>query len=85
MCIKTGGAEKIGEWESRIWTLRWIGEKANAVRTTDGKKSDEREPRIWTWILNGIEESVSAARNLAGFLNNWIQGFMVDWLNKLIS
>ena len=74
MCIKTGGAEKTGEWESRIWTLRWIGEKANAVRTANGKQSDEWEPGIWTLILRWIEENVSAARGMAGFLNRKVQG-----------
>jgi hypothetical protein len=85
MCFKTGGAEKTGEWGSRIWILHWTGEKASVARTVGGKKSDVWEPSIWTWILSWIEENVSAARNLHGFLNKKIQGFMVDWLNKLIG
>ena len=67
MCIKTGGAEKTGEWESPIWILHWIGERANDAKTADGNRRDEWESRIWTWILHRIEENVSAARNVAGF------------------
>jgi hypothetical protein len=68
MCMKTGEAEKTGEWESRIWTLRWIGEKANAARTAGGNKSGECKPPV-VWTPGLIEEKVSAARGLPGYLN----------------
>jgi len=31
MCIKTGGAEKTGEWVSPVWILQWIEENASAA------------------------------------------------------
>jgi hypothetical protein len=66
MCFKTAGAEKTGEWASRIWILRWIGEKVSAARIAGGKKSGESNPLIWTpgWI----EEKVNAVRSSHGFL-----------------
>ena len=65
MSIRTAGAEKTGEWESPIWILHWIGEKANDARTADGKKTDEWESRIW--ILSRIEGNESAVGSVGGF------------------
>jgi hypothetical protein len=67
MCTKTAGAERTGEWESHIWILRWIGEKANDAKTADGKKTGELESNIWNPFWK--EEKVSAAGRLRGFLN----------------
>jgi hypothetical protein len=67
MCSRIAGAEKTGEWESRIWTLRSIGERVNAARTAGGKKNDEWKPPIR--LPGWIGEKVSAARRLLGFLN----------------
>jgi hypothetical protein len=60
MCIKIAGAEKTGEWESPIWTLRWIEEKANAARTAGGTKTGEWKPPIGA--LSRIEEKAIAVR-----------------------
>jgi hypothetical protein len=66
MFTRTGGAEKIGEWELPIWTLRWIEEKANVARTPDGKKIGARRQSGRT--SDRIEEKASAARRWRGFL-----------------
>jgi hypothetical protein len=65
MCTKTAGAERTGEWESHIWILRWIGEKASVARAVGADKSGVTKPLIWTpgWI----EEKVSDAGRLHGF------------------
>jgi hypothetical protein len=68
MCIKTGEAEKTGDWESPIWILRWIEEKASAAKTTGAEETGERQPSIR--IPGRIEEKASAAERLRGFLND---------------
>jgi len=67
MFTRTAGAAKIGEWESPIWILHWIEEKANVARTPGGKKTGERRRSGWT--AGRIEEKASAAKKLRGFLN----------------
>jgi hypothetical protein len=67
MFSKTEGAEKTGEWESRIWIPLWTGEKVSAARTAGANKSGESKPLVWA--PRRIEEKVSAAKGLPGYLN----------------